>query len=196
MIAKLNRIEIAKAAKILHHESTKHFGRRARVAAGRDDLNEKDYVALREEIGRQGRIRLARQGARELPPRESARDKLRRLSMYAEGDVKREAREAKTRRMAAFRRAAQVALRRAGGRRELTSDFGSNYYQIWRGEAYIRVRISDHAIPQTVERAYNKTVGRTCCDREIILSAEMSDGDLREQIAAALDLEIEEAVQA
>ena len=72
------------------------------------------------------------------------------------------------------RRLVQRWLRRRGFQRELTSHSGSNYYGRWEaGRGRVRVRIADHEIPQNDERLYNATVGRVCCEAEIVLDRMM-----------------------
>lgn len=72
------------------------------------------------------------------------------------------------------RRLVQRWLRRRGFQRELTSHSGSNYYGRWEaGRGRVRVRIADHEIPQNDERLHNATVGRVCCEAEIVLDRMM-----------------------
>jgi hypothetical protein len=80
-------------------------------------------------------------------------------------------------------------LRAAGYSREMTSGSGSSYYAKWIAARndFRRIRLADHDIPASPEREYNRTIGRTCCDREIIISADMSEADFAEQIAHAIE---------
>lgn len=89
----------------------------------------------------------------------------------------------------AVRRAVYAELRRLGGARELTSESGSAYYVLPDG---VRVRVADHAVPTTAERAHRADLGlRGCADIDLRLdgrggalrSAEEIIADLRDELA-------------
>jgi len=141
----------------------KHFGRRARETAGRDDLTQADYQALHAEADRQEQVRIARKALRPRsrdPLADGALGLQRRLD-YQRTTAKIDARQAETKLRAAIRRAIQSELRRACYTLE-RSDGGSNYYTKWDDNTnqQVTVRLSDHAVPLTPEREYNESLGQ------------------------------------
>lgn len=83
------------------------------------------------------------------------------------------------------------ALRRAGGRREHTSETtgarGSVYYRLPDGRC---VRLSDHSLPETEERAYRRTLGQTGRWAQIVLDQILTEAEIDERIAEALEPEV------
>jgi hypothetical protein len=83
------------------------------------------------------------------------------------------------------------ALRRAGGKREHTSETtgarGSVYYRLPDGRC---VRLSDHHLPETEERAYRRSLGQTGRWAQIVLDQILTEAEIDERIAEVLDPEV------
>jgi len=94
-----------------------------------------------------------------------------------------------------IRRAVQAELRCLGYAREKTTGSGSNYYQRWDDAIndWSRVRIADHTVPETAERAHNVAHGGfswSTCGVEIIIpdhdSPAAAVAELRELLGLAV----------
>lgn len=162
-------------------------------------LPEQDLTALKVEASRIAEIRRARALAARAPAEPpnrlwlalGAREHARLVARNrAEAQAQAQAEEA----IARARRCAQSALRAAGFERETTTASGSSYY--WRSEngKRVRVRVSDHALPATDERVYNREQGWSCCEREIIYCRTTRAGERRAIGSAELARAIAEAL--
>jgi len=80
----------------------------------------------------------------------------------------------------------QAALRAAGYRcvRRRRKSSGSCYYE----KDGLVIRVSDHDLPQTAEREHYHGLGIRSYNQQILLARVVPDGDLAEQITAAIEI--------
>lgn len=83
------------------------------------------------------------------------------------------------------------ALRRAGGKREHTSETtgarGSVYYRLPDGRC---IRLSDHYLPETEERAYRRSLGQTGRWAQIVLDQILTEAEIDDRVAEVLEPEV------
>jgi hypothetical protein len=80
----------------------------------------------------------------------------------------------------------RAVLESAGFAEEFVSDSGSQYFARYERGRRVRVRVSDHALPDTDERRYNHERGWRCAEYEIVLAPELDAIVSAEEIIVAM----------